>query len=129
MIIYLIGPSGIGKSTQAAKAGEYFGVQVKSIDAICKGKEFEWNFCRKTLKGIEKDKSSCIVDIGGGTQTLAGLTRFLSDKTNRVVLLIADPSELILWNPLGPGRNQAEFESTEYTSRKELYFLAGHKII
>lgn len=130
MVFYVIGPSGGGKTSCASFVSQELGITHFDLDSLCKGNEFNWEVCSKTLQQIEKQTSDgpVVVDIGAGTQTLPPLCDFLKDKTNRLLLVYTDPTEGIGRNPLGPERLLAEYVTTEYVSREKLYALAEHKI-
>lgn len=128
MIIYLIGPSGVGKSVLVTKASDVFSqVMPKRIDELCKGYEFNWKICEATLLDIEnkvKKSKICIIDIGAGTQTIQELQNFLRPRSKNVVLIYGLPKEVLPRNPLGCDRDPQEFFNTEYLLRRDLYSLA-----
>lgn len=137
MVFYLIGPSGVGKSTLSQYASEVFeSVDVTSIDNLCKGHEFDWSVCGRTLNELEEEFDNnesviLLVDIGAGTQYGCGhqLLDYFSDKKSRVISVYGNPEEVILRNPLGKDRNFDEYIKTEYSPiRQSLYDYAGHKI-
>jgi len=129
MIIYLIGPSGVGKSSLAEKAANHFLCCVhKDIDEICKSKEFDWQTCEKTFLEIEKEEEkdpskTYIINIGAGSQTRPELNNFLKSPRRDVVLVWAPPEEALKRNPLGPNRSLEEYKETEYRLRQCLYSL------
>jgi hypothetical protein len=129
MLIYLIGPSGVGKTSCARIASMLLDAQPHNMDELCKGREFDWPFCHDVLANLENQdhlgQTTGIVDIGAGTQTLPQLRDFLSARTSRVILFDAPPFEVIKRNPLGIGRSPHEYESTEYVSRRDLYSTAA----
>jgi len=132
MIVYLIGPSGVGKTSCARRASEVLGVQYTALDSLCRRHEFNWQVCSVALARLETQADTRdalhIVDIGTGTQTLPELWDCLLKRRDQVVLIWGPESEVVLRNPCGPGRSLEECRQTEYTSRQDLYALASHRV-
>jgi|CZKF01.1.fsa_nt_gi hypothetical protein len=132
MIIYLIGPSGVGKTSCACHAASMLKAEYRNLDKLCTGQQFNWNVCRHSLDSIESESrlnnAFYMVDIGAGTQCLPDLLQYLIPRRQRVILIWAPPSEVIRRNPLGANRSREEYGRTEYISRKNLYSLAMHKL-
>ena len=132
MTIYLIGPSGVGKTSCARRASEVLGAQHIALDSLCRGNEFNWPVCCLALARLESQTDTRdalrIVDIGAGTQTLPELRDYLLKRRQQVVLIWAPESEVVFRNPCGPSRPLEEYRQTEYTSREDLYALALHRI-
>jgi shikimate kinase len=132
--IYLIGPSGVGKTNYARHAAAMLLATHRDLDKLCQGNQFNWSFCERRLKAIEREARSdhiaYLVDIGAGagTQCCAELVKYLEPRQQSVVLIYAPPSELIRRNPCGPGRSPEEYEQTEYKSRRPLHGIATHSI-
>ena len=133
MTIYLIGPSGVGKTSCARRASRLPGVEHLDLDDLCRGNESNWMICGPVLTNIESRRRDSpftlrIVDIGAGTQTLPQLRDYLSGRRERVVLIWGPESEVVQRNPLGPGRALDEYRQTEYLSRQFLYSIAPYTI-
>ncbi len=132
MTIYLIGPSGVGKTSCASKASVSLLTKHIDTDCECRGFEYNWTVCNLALARLEHSfvqrEVLQIIDIGAGTQTLPELRDYLAKRRERVVLLWAPESEVIRRNPLGPSRELDEYRLTEYTSREDLYSIASHRI-
>lgn len=97
-----------------------------SLDAECAGHEFEWGVVGPVLRRIHAEtrpEDHVVVDVGAATQTLPELASLFVERGVDVVLVTAPPEEVILRQPIR-GRDMAEFVSTEYTSREQLYSLA-----
>jgi len=133
MVIYLIGPSGVGKSGCARHAAEVLDRAVHAdIDFMCRGREFDWPTCRDAICRVENraghEKLNVIVDIGAGPQCSPELREYLFPKRTQVVLIFGPPEEVVKRNPLGPNRSIEEYRETEYARRIELYSVAAHSI-
>jgi shikimate kinase len=128
MLLYLIGPSGVGKTSCGRHAACVFPrVRFESLDKLCKGHEFDWIACRRALDDLEATTVpllTVIIDIGAGTQTRPELVQYLAARAENTILLHAPPEEVIRRNPLGPNRDILEFRQTEYASRRLLYQVA-----
>ncbi len=128
MLLYLIGPSGVGKSSCGRHAACVLPrVRFESLDNLCKGQEFDWIACRCALDDLEATADpelTVIIDIGAGTQTRPELVQYLDARAENTILLHAPPEEVIRRNPLGPSRDILEFRQTEYASRRLLYKVA-----
>lgn len=128
VIIYLLGPSGVGKSNAASLLRlEKSGLHVVDLDDEFRGREFNWNAIGPRLSrlhGSSSNESHIVVDVGAGTQTLPGLYAFFQQAQALVVVVTAQPEEVILRQP-EPNRGLAEFVHTEYTTRTRLYRLAA----
>lgn len=127
MIVYLLGPSGVGKSNAVgllrSQKPEFY---VVDIDDEFRGQEFNWAAIEPRMSQLHKlpgNERHVVVDVGAGTQTLPGLYRFLQQAQVLVVVVTARPEEVILRQPI-PNRALAEFRSTEYTARTPLFGLA-----
>ncbi len=132
MLIYLIGPSGVGKSSCARLAARSLPVEHVNLDELCRGRQFDWGFCHQVLARIERDFSPKdvlgIADIGAGIQCSPELQQYLSNRRDRVLLIFAPAPEVIARNPLGPDRSLAEYLAREYSSRAGLYAIARHRL-
>jgi shikimate kinase len=127
VIIYLLGPSGVGKSNAAnllqLQKTEF---SMVDIDEEFRGREFDWNAIRPRLSQLHEQSvndSRIVVDVGAGTQTLHDLYKFLQKSQALVVVVTAPPEEVILRQPIC-NRELAEFVRTEYTTRAALFGLA-----
>jgi hypothetical protein len=131
--IYLIGPSGVGKTSYAKYARSVMsGVKHFDVDELCKGKQFNWSACCAQLESIRSylagEQLKGIIDIGAGTQTRPELREYLAQWREAVILVYATADEVINRNPLGPQRDLAEFRSVEYDNRRDLYSVAEHTV-
>lgn len=132
--IYLIGPSGVGKTTCATAAAKSLGANICKLDELCRGRTNDWLFCREVMlravANCQQQNDLTIIDIGAGTQhdCRGALLEFLLDRRHRALLIWAQPSEVIMRNPLGPNRSTDEYLRTEYTSREQLYAGPVHKL-
>jgi len=129
MTIYLIGPSGVGKSHCARYAATVLKAEHRELDELCAGHQFNWTVCNKALDEIEREartnQAFHIIDIGAGTQCLPELQQYLESRHQRVVLIYAPPPEVIRRNPM-PTRSSEEYEQTEFKTRERLYSTADH---
>ena len=132
MTVYLIGPSGVGKTTCARTASRVLPVKHIDIDSLCLRNAYDWSACRLVLAGLEDPIDDPwilnLIDIGAGTQTLPELRDYLLKRREHVVLVWAPESEVIQRNPLGPERSRDEYHLTEYANRQQLYAIAPHRI-
>ncbi len=131
MLIYLIGPSGVGKTSCAAHASKILNAHHHNLDVICSGHQFDWAFCVQELHKLESAVGTVdlsIVDIGAGTQCLPGLCEYLKCRRSAVIHLYAPSEEVLRRNPLGPNRPLEEYNQTESTSRQPLYLAADHVV-
>ena len=133
-LIYLIGPSGVGKTTCALAAAAAFNANLCKLDDLCRGRTNDWDFCREAILRAENNDEGNqrldIIDVGAGTQHDRNreLADFLRIRRNQAMLIWAPPAEVIKHNPLGPQRNFDEYLRTEYTSREVLYSIPSHRL-
>jgi hypothetical protein len=129
VIVYLVGPSGVGKSNAVFRLRtEHPELAVLDLDEDFNGRESDWGAIGPRLSSLHEQGASSshvVVDVGAGTQTRPELTEFLRHLGARVLLVTAPPEQVILRQPLGGGRDPVEFEMTEYTTRRELFSLAS----
>lgn len=127
MIAYLLGPSGVGKSTAVQLLRtESKDLDLLDIDAEFIDNEFNWGLIGPRLYRLHRQPTlgrHVVVDIGAGTQTRPQLCAFLREEQALVVLVTASPKEVVLRQPIAD-RDLAEFVRTEYEERTELYSLA-----
>lgn len=134
MILYLVGPSGVGKSS----ACRLLRSSRPDITVIDVDEEFnrcsfdDWSVVGPWLSSLHNDRpvaAQLVVDIGAGYQHFLGqrLVRFLHEVQAFVVLITAPPEGVIARQPV-KGRAMAEFVHTEYTSRRDLYACADSAI-
>lgn len=132
MVVYVIGPSGVGKTSCASRASEALEIECVHLDRLASGNQFNWSVCGSLLAGLEHERagsgSSCLVDVGAGTQCLPELQHYLGTRPNRVILVWGPDLEVLQRNPMGPSRALEEFRQMEYISRESLYSLANHRI-
>ncbi len=127
LIVYLVGPSGVGKSTAAEvldRSEE--DVQILDIDRDLSHTWSNWSILGARLASLHGEESDVhtVVDIGAGPQHFVPeLPAFLSESRATVLLIWAPPEEVIFRNPV-PKRSPAEYLATEYESRTALYQLA-----
>lgn len=129
MIIYLIGPSGVGKSSAVALLhDEHPEILVIDIDSEYLFKGISWDVIQNrliTLGERQADDGHVVVDIGASAQVWSALHTFLQETKANGLLVIAPPEEVILRNPLGPDRDFPGFMQMEYVERADLYELAS----
>src|SRR5258706_7765258 len=91
MTIYLIGPSGVGKTSCARWASTALFANHIDLDCECRGNEYNWPVCGRALAQLEHSADERqvlqIVDIGAGTQTLPELREYLARRQERIVLI------------------------------------------
>ena len=133
-LIYLIGPSGVGKTTCALAAVAAFNAELHKLDDLCRGRTSDWHFCKGVMLRIEasdeRHEHLNIIDVGAGTQHDCNreLSDFLRIRRDQAILNWASPAEVIKRNPLGPHRNPVEYLRTEYASREQLYSMPSHRL-
>ncbi len=134
MTIYVLGPSGVGKTHCAGYAATILRAEHRDLDALCKWRESDWACCQRAFDGIESEAKLrqvfISIDIGAGTQRNRSLElqQYLMPRRQHVVLVWAPPSEVIRRKCQWPGRLPEEFEQTEYKTRDPLYSIATHKV-
>lgn len=133
MIVYLIGPSGVGKSAATRWLGSRLpNLRVFDLDQSCKDREGEWSAVSAELREAERlaETEQVVVNIGAGTQHLlpTRLIDVLSGSRGFVVLIQALAEEVFYRQPQGPTRRYEEFVETEYTKRAPLYAIAGQTV-
>lgn len=132
--LYLIGPSGVGKTTCADAAVERINAKHYKLDDLCRRRTNDWHFCQQVMRDAEASNKTQghlkIIDIGAGTQHDCNreLVEYLNARRDSAMLIWAPDSEVIMRNPLGSNRNQEEYRRTEYTSRDRLYSIPAHRI-
>ena len=132
--LFLIGPSGVGKTTCASAAVETINAKLYKVDDLCRGRTNDWRFCQEAMLAVEANNllqdELKIIDIGAGTQHDCNreLSEFLKARRPRVILIWAPAEEVIKRNPNGPDRRPDEYLSTEYASREQLYSVAAHRL-
>jgi shikimate kinase len=132
VVIYLIGPSGVGKSTCASHAEKVLKAEHRSLDRLWSGRTNDWAYCCRQFLAAEAEEPSAqvtiIVDIGAGTQfdCTRQLEQYLTTRRQRVVLVHVPPEALLQRND--STRSLDEFSRTEYDTRAKLYGLAAHKL-
>jgi|GEM_PF-5163707 len=146
MIVLLIGPSGVGKSS----CGEYASQNLSSCefhdldDLVAKatgstaclvlreqGNDGFIEICQRILSKIETEPRNkvklSLVAVGAGALQSHRANEWLKRYTT--VLVSAPEAEVFNRNPLGRERNYLEFCRTEYSSRRQsIYNAATHKI-
>ena len=131
-MIYLIGPSGVGKTHCARCAAAVLQLEHQVLDDLCHGRTNDWRHCEQVMKEIEGESEVSgrftILDIGAGTQfdCTRQLEAYLSPRSQRVILICAPSAEVLGRNPCGPNRPLEEYEQMEYRTRKTLYAVAEH---
>ena len=132
MNIFLIGPSGVGKTSCARHASVVLRAEHIDLDVLCTGRQFDWHFCQQVLDDLESQTyiggAVGIVDIGAGIQCSPELRQYLVQRQDRVVLIFAPALEVIRRNPCGPDRSPEEYKAIEYESRQDLYSAAVHVV-
>lgn len=128
MIIYLVGPSGVGKSNavQLLRSNQPQ-LDVLDLDAEFPARQFDWHVIEPRLTQLHQqsvDGRHVVVDVGAGTQTLSDLSAFLRSVRALVIVVTAPPEQVVLRQPI-PQRRLDEFITTEYAARRQLYGLAA----
>jgi len=133
-LIYLIGPSGVRKTTCALAAVAALNAKLHTLDNLCRGRTGDWHYCNETMLKVEnsdeRHQHLDIIDLGAGTQHACNreLSEFLRIRRTQAMLIWAPPAEVIKRNPCGPNRNSQEFLRTEFTSRGLLYSIPSHRL-
>lgn len=148
MVLFVIGPSGVGKTTLIKRSQEKLPAIIHvNVDDYIKIEYPElyhnagnrWpEFWSKTLECFETNErehgsssSLCLLDVGAGSlQTQAALEYFSQGKNT---LLIEDkPENIFCRNPHWPQKTQQSFESfkaTEYSKlRKKIYKTCRYRL-
>jgi len=140
IVVYLIGPSSVGKSTSATHlqdAGEASWLDLDAWMQHAHAPSYEWPPIASLFAELEARKATLpvIVDIGAGNQDMerrygdTGLRYWLRERSSRVIALDADPSEVCARNP-HHGGNLQSFVALEYApERLVLYAVAGIKLV
>ncbi len=130
MVIYLIGPSGAGKTTCATEAAQVLDIEHRELDVICKGRTNDWEYCQRALLHIEDGgrEGSLILDIGAGTQNdcTRELEQYLTPRSKNVILITMPPGELHVRK--NEGRSLEDFKHIEYDTRTELYAIPAQRL-
>lgn len=128
LILYLIGPSGVGKSACGQSAAAQLRVEICSLDILCRGRTNDWNFCQGELDRAELGSISSsgfvIIDIGAGTQhdCAQQLLSYLQPRQQRVMLIYAPPKRSL---PAIRLALSDLFSSTgKWNTNRELNFMA-----
>lgn len=129
MIVYLIGPSGVGKSSATRWLARVMPtLRVCDLDQSCEGRTGDWSAVSAVLRAAEQDAGMehVVVDVGAGTQhdVPGALGDFLSESRGHVVLIWATAEEVFVRQPLGPDRPYRQFVEMEYEGRARLYAMA-----
>lgn len=141
IVVYLIGPSSVGKSTAAAHladAGEATHLDLDDwVQKYASPPSYDWPSIAPLFAELETRKATLpvVVDIGAGSQDMerrcgdCGLRNWLSERSSRVISLDADPSEVCARNPYHGG-DQRSFDTYECApERLALYAVAGIKLV
>ncbi len=128
MIIYLLGPSGVGKSNAVQLLrSDQPQLDIVDLDADFPGRQFDWHAIEPRLAQLHQqpvDGRHVVVDVGAGTQTLSEFSAFLRGAGALVIVVTAPPEQVVLRQPI-PNRRVDEFITTEYATRQQLYGLAA----
>jgi len=139
IVVYLIGPSSVGKSTAAAYLQDAGEATWRDLDAWMQQAGFpsrDWPPIAPLFAELEAsaDTLPVIVDIGAGHQYMecdygdSGLRDWLSERSSRVIVVAADPSEVCARNQYH--RNLGSFLACEYApERRALYAIAGTQVV
>jgi hypothetical protein len=128
VIIYLLGPSGVGKSNAVQLLrSDQPQLDIVDLDADFPGRQFDWHAIEPRLAQLHQqpvDGRHVVVDVGAGTQTLSEFSAFLRGAGALVIVVTAPPEQVVLRQPI-PNRRVDEFITTEYATRQQLYGLAA----
>ena len=140
IVVYLIGPSSVGKSTAATHLEDVGEATQLDLDAWIQNSgagSYDWPPIASLFAEAEPMKAPLplIVDIGAGSQDMerrsgdSGLRCWLNERASRVILIDADPIEICGRNPHHGGK-QESFNALEYApERLALYAVAGTKLV
>jgi len=131
VIVYVIGPSGVGKSTAVQLlVSQHPDVELFDIDEA--GVWGDWTQLEPQLSEVHAKDSAdvkIVVDVGAGAQHFCPeLGSFPLGEEATVLLVFAPPEQVHPRNPSGPSRDFNEFVKTEYTSRQALYEVAEPRV-
>jgi shikimate kinase len=130
VVVYLIGPSHVGKTSLAkAAAGHDHRYKHVEIDLeVCPHERANWTKVKAVFDRYEITPCSqtVILDIGAGTQQLPDLVSHLAHRSAGHVVLLMLPWETLDMRHYHP--RGAELKKKEYTDRRELYKLADHEL-
>jgi shikimate kinase len=133
VVIYLIGPSRVGKTSCAKYAAEILEAEHRDLDELCERRHTaDWGYCQERFDDAERESQASgtliIVDLGAGTQhdcTLA-LQSYLESRRERVFLIYASMEEVLLRYS---NRTREDLEEKEYSpARERLYRSAPHRL-
>lgn len=146
--VYVLGPSGVGKSTLAREAARHLqGVQFIDIDHEIRarwpmlyshtGNKWE-EFFNKAMGLIENnvngsEQGLLLVDLGAGCLEASSCCRFLTN-VDQVVLVWAPATEVYarhqtIRGGYWKGRSLEDFTKAEYgSSRTDIYSIAKHTV-
>lgn len=138
-VIYLIGPSCVGKSTAAAHLADTGEVTHLDLDGWIRESRlssYTWPTVEPLFAELEAAEATLpvILDIGAGTQDMEhshgdrGLRHWLSQRSSRVVLVDAPPEEISGRNPHHGGSHQSFLRYEYAPERLLLYATAGTSV-
>jgi len=128
VIAWIVGPSGIGKSTLSAAAGDALGVHVVELDDVTRSHEFEWTAIKPQLDAISASRVRTIVVIGAGGQCVKEMLRFVSDHAADAVSVWAQSQ--VAWARIHQARNDTrsleQYREIEYNEHRVAIYDAPH---
>lgn len=128
MLLFVVGPSGVGTTTFLAKARSALSIEILDLDAEDnKSGAVEWGEgwesrrwardVRRLARAEEQAKSSdVVVDVGAGSLQTPDGRSYFQTHGNRSIAVLA-PWEIVLPRS-HPGRDPAEFKATEYSPER-----------
>lgn len=135
MVVLLVGPSGVGKSSLGRFACEGLpNCEFYDLDDLIKknnagesassvlkrlGADGFFDQSRRAILQVEANciDQVCVVAVGAGTLQSPQCREFLEKFPT--ISIWAPPEEVLCRNPLGRGREITEYKSTEYSTYRE----------
>lgn len=129
MRLYIVGPSGVGKTTTARAVAREGFADALDLDHEC-DPVGSWPEIETLLVGEQAATMELLV-IGAGTQAAftSELLKFFARRRNSLVALLAEPAEVYEREPLRNSRSLPRYVATEFSPhRLALYTAATHRV-
>ncbi len=130
-LIFVIGPSSVGKSHLCAKAAAELRLPHHDLDAELGDPGLRtWSLVQGWLDAVT---APALVDVGAGTQHSCGepLTAYLAERADRVILVTDDPERAFERNVVAGHRRLDDLDrylEVEFRQRQALYGVAPHVV-